>query len=263
MRGTPKEEINRVVDKMLALVNLEKYKDRNVLALSGGQRQRVALARALAIKPKILLLDEPLSALDAQIRHKVREELAVILKELGITAVIVTHDQDEAMVLGDQIVVMEGGRIHQAASPTEVWQSPATGFVAGFVGAPTRSARGWRRVPSLARDDDAGFFAHQHQPRTRGGRSNPAERAGRRAQRRTLLPPGRRAFVVRRGCGGTGGDGEGRPLHGELRARDRRHRDGRARQGEPPRGGRVGRLGAKMKLIVEPGDMLVFARPEA
>lgn len=134
VRGTPKDEINRVVDKMLALVNLEKYKDRNVLALSGGQRQRVALARALAIKPKILLLDEPLSALDAQIRHKVREELAVILKELGITAVIVTHDQDEAMVLGDQIVVMEGGHIHQAASPTKVWQDPATGFVAGFVG---------------------------------------------------------------------------------------------------------------------------------
>lgn len=149
VRGASKEEINRTVDKMLALVNLEEYKDRNVLALSGGQRQRVALARALAIKPKILLLDEPLSALDAQIRHKVREELAVILKELGITAVIVTHDQDEAMVLGDQIVVMEGGRIHQAASPADVWQDPATGFVAGFVGG-SNKIRGEVRAGELA-----------------------------------------------------------------------------------------------------------------
>mgnify|MGYP005921337869 FL=1 len=140
VRGEPKAEIDKTVDEMLRLVNLEKYKSRNVLALSGGQRQRVALARALAIRPKILLLDEPLSALDAQIRHKVREELAVILRELGITAVIVTHDQDEAMVLGDRIVVMEGGIIHQAASPEEVWRRPATSFVAGFVGGSNRVA---------------------------------------------------------------------------------------------------------------------------
>ena len=114
VRGEPKEEIEKTVDEMLRLVNLEKYKSRNVLALSGGQRQRVALARALAIRPKILLLDEPLSALDAQIRHKVREELAVILRELGITAVIVTHDQDEAMVLGDRIVVMDDNNYETA-----------------------------------------------------------------------------------------------------------------------------------------------------
>lgn len=138
VRKTPKAEIEKTVDEMLRLVNLEKYKNRNVMALSGGQRQRVALARALAIRPKILLLDEPLSALDAQIRHKVREELAVILRDLGITAVIVTHDQDEAMVLGDKIVVMEGGVIHQADTPEEVWRHPATSFVAGFVGGSNR-----------------------------------------------------------------------------------------------------------------------------
>lgn len=134
IRGEDPKKIDETVTRMLELVNLQKYRRRSVLALSGGQRQRVALVRALAIRPRVLLLDEPLSALDAQIRHKVREELAVILKRLGITAVIVTHDQDEAMVLGDRIVVMEGGVIHQVGSPEEVWQRPATSFVAGFVG---------------------------------------------------------------------------------------------------------------------------------
>ena len=127
-------EIKKTVARMLELVNLEPYADRPVQALSGGQRQRVALARALAIRPRVLLLDEPLTALDALLRHKVREELAVILKRLGITAVIVTHDQDEAMVLGDRIVVMQGGVVHQADTPQNVWNNPATDFVAGFVG---------------------------------------------------------------------------------------------------------------------------------
>ncbi len=127
-------EIKKTVARMLELVNLEPYADRPVQALSGGQRQRVALARALAIRPRVLLLDEPLTALDALLRHKVREELAVILKRLGITAVIVTHDQDEAMVLGDRIVVMQGGVVHQADTPQNVWDNPATDFVAGFVG---------------------------------------------------------------------------------------------------------------------------------
>lgn len=128
------QTIKETVAKMLELVNLEPYADRPVQALSGGQRQRVALARALAIRPRVLLLDEPLTALDALLRHKVREELAVILKRLGITAVIVTHDQDEAMVLGDKIIVMQGGVIHQADTPQNVWDNPATDFVAGFVG---------------------------------------------------------------------------------------------------------------------------------
>ena len=109
------EKIRKTVKEMLQLVNLD-------------------LARALAIRPRVLLLDEPLTALDALLRHKVREELAVILKQLGITAVIVTHDQDEAMVLGDKIVVMQGGVIHQADTPKNVWDNPSTDFVAGFVG---------------------------------------------------------------------------------------------------------------------------------
>ena len=134
VRKEDPQKIKETVARMLGLVNLEPYADRPVQALSGGQRQRVALARALAIRPRVLLLDEPLTALDALLRHKVREELAVILKRLGITAVIVTHDQDEAMVLGDKIVVMQGGVIHQADTPQNVWDNPATDFVAGFVG---------------------------------------------------------------------------------------------------------------------------------
>ena len=134
VRRTDPKTIRETVARMLELVNLETFADRPVQALSGGQRQRVALARALAIRPRVLLLDEPLTALDALLRHKVREELAVILRRLGITAVIVTHDQDEAMVLGDHIVVMQGGVIHQADTPQNVWDSPATDFVAGFIG---------------------------------------------------------------------------------------------------------------------------------
>lgn len=134
VRRTDAQTVKKRVDHMLELVNLEGFASRPVQALSGGQRQRVALARALAIRPRVLLLDEPLTALDALLRHKVREELAVILKRLGITAVIVTHDQDEAMVLGDRIVVMQGGKVHQADTPENVWRNPATDFVAGFVG---------------------------------------------------------------------------------------------------------------------------------
>lgn len=134
VRGVDTKTIKETVKEMLELVNLESFAERPVQALSGGQRQRVALARALAIRPRVLLLDEPLTALDALLRHKVREELAVILKKLGITAVIVTHDQDEAMVLGDRIVVMQGGVIHQADSPQKVWNEPSTDFVASFVG---------------------------------------------------------------------------------------------------------------------------------
>ena len=147
VRKTPAAQIDATVREMLELVNLTAFAERPVTALSGGQRQRVALARALAIRPKVLLLDEPLTAVDAQLRHKVREELAVLLKRLGITAVIVTHDQDEALVLGDRIVVMDRGVVHQADTPRNVWQRPATDFVAGFVG-------NANRVPALKKGAD-------------------------------------------------------------------------------------------------------------
>jgi iron(III) transport system ATP-binding protein len=119
---------------MLDLVGLAEEADRPVDRLSGGQRQRVALARALAVEPSLLLLDEPLSALDVKVRERLRREVRSIQKKVGITALIVTHDQEEAMELGDRIAVMNEGRIEQVAAPREVYQEPATEFVARFVG---------------------------------------------------------------------------------------------------------------------------------
>jgi iron(III) transport system ATP-binding protein len=139
---------------MIDLVGLSEEADRPVDRLSGGQRQRVALARALAVEPKLLLLDEPLSALDVKVRERLRREIRTIQKKVGITAVIVTHDQEEAMELGDRIAVMNEGRIEQVAPPRDIYQEPATEFVARFVGdvnvLPGRMYRGYAYSGSLA-----------------------------------------------------------------------------------------------------------------
>src|SRR5256885_2167825 len=141
------------VDELLALVQLEGLGNRRVDQLSGGQRQRVALARALAIRPKVLLLDEPLTALDAKLREQLRIEIDRLLRQLGITAVYVTHDQAEAMALGDRIMVMEKGRIAQAGTPQEIYHHPATAFVADFIGTMNRLVRDGREV--MFRPEDA------------------------------------------------------------------------------------------------------------
>jgi putative spermidine/putrescine transport system ATP-binding protein len=122
------------VGELLALIHLEGRGDRFPWQLSGGQQQRVALARALAIEPTVLLLDEPLSALDAKIRVALRHEIREIQRQLGITTVYVTHDQEEALELSDRIVVMSEGRIEQIGTPFEIYNFPATSFVASFVG---------------------------------------------------------------------------------------------------------------------------------
>jgi putative spermidine/putrescine transport system ATP-binding protein len=134
MRGVSKAERRAKAMEMLALVDMTRYAERLPGQLSGGQQQRVALARALITKPQILLLDEPLSALDPFLRIKVRTELKRLQKELGISFVHVTHSQDEAMALADLIVVMNSGRIEQAGPPREVFNSPKTAFVAQFMG---------------------------------------------------------------------------------------------------------------------------------
>ena len=130
----PKDEIAARVQEMLALIRMPELGDRYPYQLSGGQQQRVALTRALAVKPQVLLLDEPLSALDAKIRVELRGEIRRIQQQLGITTIYVTHDQEEALSLSDRIVVMNAGRIEQIGGPFEIYNYPSTTFVAGFVG---------------------------------------------------------------------------------------------------------------------------------
>jgi len=140
MRKVSAAERRAETTRLLALVGLEAFGERRISALSGGQRQRVALARALAIKPRVLLLDEPLAALDAVLRERLRVEIGLLLRQFGITAVYVTHDQAEAMAIGDRIAVMQGGRIAQIGSPQAIYHQPVNDFVADFVGTMNRLA---------------------------------------------------------------------------------------------------------------------------
>jgi putative spermidine/putrescine transport system ATP-binding protein len=135
IRGVAKAERDARVAELVALTNITGLENRRIDQLSGGQRQRVALARAVAIRPGILLLDEPLTALDAALRDRLRGELNRLLRALGITAIYVTHDQSEAMELGDRIVVMSKGAIAQVGSPREIYFTPRNRFVAEFIGA--------------------------------------------------------------------------------------------------------------------------------
>jgi putative spermidine/putrescine transport system ATP-binding protein len=132
--GMAKAETVDRVSEMLGLIGLRDLGDRYPFQLSGGQQQRVALARALAVRPRVLLLDEPLSALDAKIRVSLRAEIRAIQRDLGITTIFVTHDQEEALTMSDRVVVMNGGIAEQAGSPHEVYNRPMTRFVANFVG---------------------------------------------------------------------------------------------------------------------------------
>jgi len=134
IRKRSRDQIRRRVGELLDMINLPDKGGRYPYQLSGGQQQRVALARALAIEPEVLLLDEPLSALDAKIRVALRKEIRSIQRQLGITTVYVTHDQEEAMSLSDRVVVMSEGRIEQIGPPPEIYNFPATPFVASFVG---------------------------------------------------------------------------------------------------------------------------------
>lgn len=131
----PRTEIAHRLDEVMRMVDLQGFGERRIDALSGGQKQRVALARAIAVRPKVLLFDEPLAALDAKLRDRLRIEIGQLLRELGTTAVYVTHDQDEAMALGDRIAVMQAGRIAQLGTPQEIYHQPVNAFVADFIGA--------------------------------------------------------------------------------------------------------------------------------
>ena len=183
MRKLAKADIERRVEETLALVRLGGYGARLPRQLSGGQQQRVALARALAIRPDVLLLDEPLSNLDAKLRQEVRVEIRELQRQLGLTTVMVTHDQEEALTMADRLVVMNEGTVHQVGTQRDLYERPADRFVAGFVGrttflsgsvrrrgsgATTPSARGARPGSGCPRRD-----------RARGGRGG--RRGGRRS----------------------------------------------------------------------------------
>ncbi|MEY9841340.1 ABC transporter ATP-binding protein [Streptacidiphilus sp. EB103A] len=138
MRRVGSAERRKRADELLELVGLPQYGDRYPHQLSGGQQQRIALARALALRPRVLLLDEPLSALDAKVRLTLREEIRRLQQELGITTLFVTHDQEEALSMADRVAVMHAGRLEQCAAPAELYARPTTAFVAEFVGTMNR-----------------------------------------------------------------------------------------------------------------------------
>lgn len=134
VQRVPKAQLRREVDDLLSLVRLEAFADRYPRQLSGGQRQRMSLARALAIKPEVLLLDEPFAALDAQVRGELRGWVRQLQRELGITTILVTHDQNEAMEISDRLVILHEGKIQQVGAPDLVYDKPANEFVQGFLG---------------------------------------------------------------------------------------------------------------------------------
>jgi multiple sugar transport system ATP-binding protein len=156
MQRKPRDEIDRQVRRAASLLHIEPFLDRYPTRLSGGQRQRVAVARALAVEPAVLLMDEPLSNLDALLRLEMRSELKAVLREAGTTTIYVTHDQTEAMGLADRIAVMYGGAIDQVGPPLAVYATPATRFVGSFLGNPPMNfvrvpvERGIARLGTLA-----------------------------------------------------------------------------------------------------------------
>jgi sulfate transport system ATP-binding protein len=149
IRKRPKQEIRARVADLVSLVQLDGFADRYPSQLSGGQRQRMALARALAVEPEVLLLDEPFGALDARVRRDLREWLRRLHEEVHVTTVFVTHDQEEAMEVADDIVVMNRGRIEQVGTPADVYEKPANEFVMGFVGQAHLIAGEWVRPHDL------------------------------------------------------------------------------------------------------------------
>src|SRR5918996_4656006 len=150
IRGADRGTMSRRVEELLSLVDLPGLGSRRIMQLSGGQRQRVATARALALEPRLFLLDEPLSALDANLREQLQVELRLLQQQLGITTIMVTHDQRESMTMSDLVVVMNAGRIEQVGGPLDVYRRPGSPFVAGFIGR-TNLLRG-EAAPAAAAD---------------------------------------------------------------------------------------------------------------
>jgi ABC-type Fe3+/spermidine/putrescine transport system ATPase subunit len=179
MRGLPRRDIADAVARALKQVALAGYEHRRPAQLSGGEQQRVALARALVVRPPVLLCDEPLGALDRKLRQSMQFELKELQKDLGVTLIFVTHDQEEAMAMADRIAVMNAGRIEQAGTPAEIYGRPRTRFVADFIGEINLFAGAWRD----------GVFC------LASGTAVPAERAGRAGPGTIAVRPERMRFV--------------------------------------------------------------------
>lgn len=150
MLGIPRAEVKARVQEALAMVDLAGFDDRYVDQISGGQQQRVALARALILKPKVLLFDEPLSNLDANLRRSMREKIRELQKQFDITSLYVTHDQSEAFAVSDTVLVMNKGHIMQIGSPQDLYRQPASRFMASFMGTPTCSRPASARTMSIS-----------------------------------------------------------------------------------------------------------------
>jgi sulfate transport system ATP-binding protein len=172
IRRRPKAEIRERVDELLQLVHLEQFGDRLPAQLSGGQRQRMALARALAVEPTVLLLDEPFGALDANVRKELRDWLRRLHDEVHVTTVFVTHDQEEALEVADEIVVINDGRVEQIGTPDELYDAPANDFVMRFLGPVTRLG------DHLVRPHDLVIHAGEPEPGAVGGRVTRITRIG-------------------------------------------------------------------------------------
>ena len=187
----PKNEIQDKVAEVSASLGLDEYLDRKPAQLSGGQRQRVAMGRAIVRRPKVFLMDEPLSNLDAKLRVQMRAEIARLQQDLGVTTVYVTHDQTEAMTLGDRVVVMRKGVIQQAGSPDELYASPTNLFVASFIGSPSMNF-----MPGRLRGDVVSTgFGDIHLPESL---VDAASRATSESVILGLRPEGRRSCVLKR-----------------------------------------------------------------
>jgi putative spermidine/putrescine transport system ATP-binding protein len=181
MRGLPRRDIADAVARALKQVALAGYEDRRPAQLSGGEQQRVALARAIVVRPPVLLCDEPLGALDRKLRQSMQFELKQLQKELGVTLIFVTHDQEEAMAMADRIAVMNAGRIEQAGAPADIYGRPRTRFVADFIGEINLFAGEWR---------DGAFLLPSGQalPANGAGRTGPATIAVRPERMRFTAP---------------------------------------------------------------------------
>ena len=243
MQGVAKDERARRVREAAKLLDLEQLLDRKPRNLSGGQRQRVAMGRAIVREPKVFCMDEPLSNLDAQLRVQTRTQIAELQRRLQVTTVYVTHDQVEAMTMGDRVAVMRDGQLQQFASPTELYDRPANVFVAGFIGSPAMN-----RFEATADRDGIRVAASRSAPRRPAARGPGAQQAGRRDQAR--------APVHRR----RPDDGQGRPGRGpgqrllRLRQPGRRRGEQRHRPGRPEHP----RPGEAVKVAVDAAQLHLF-----